>query len=341
MVDALALFFRTHLDLAPPAAMLQQALHAWRDCDLGCLDQPLGSLIRKRLARRLPRVDLDEAEISIGGTTALIIEVSLWCGAADPGNPDELANADPDVTDALEELELFRVRPSVSRDIEVLSGLQGSGAVFKFTATWRVPAETVRTALAPTVLGRQPGLAQRRLDLAAQALGLGGGLAGERLVDPQPDLAQVALRQAVELRRAAARGRRRHGPAQVQAAGPGLRRVLADAVDQRLGGPRIEQRVGRLIRLRQDLRQPLRRGRRGGLRQEGAAPPEAAEERAEERGAGEDAEGPEVARPGEGRDPRPQQQGLVARRARVGERPGADGPWQLDAVSGRGVGAYA
>ena len=152
MVDALALFFRTHLDLAPPAAMLQQALHAWRDCDLGCLDQPLGSLIRKRLARRLPRVDLDEAEISIGGTTALSIEVSLWYGAADPGNPDELANADPDVTDALEELVLFGVRPSVSRDIEALSGLQGSESVFKFTARWRVPAETARTAIDPAVL---------------------------------------------------------------------------------------------------------------------------------------------------------------------------------------------
>ena len=103
MVDALALSLRDQLQLpASPAALLQQARHAWQGCDAGCLAQALGWLLRQRLPRGL--------DVHIGGTTTLLVEVSLQ-----PADAEE----------ALEALVLCGVRPEVHRDDNPPSALWG------------------------------------------------------------------------------------------------------------------------------------------------------------------------------------------------------------------------
>ncbi|HNE17691.1 MAG TPA: hypothetical protein PLL39_16750, partial [Rhodocyclaceae bacterium] len=115
MVDALALSLRDQLQLpASPAALLQQARHAWQGCDAGCLAQALGWLLRQRLPR-----DLD---VHIGGTTTLLVEVSLR-----PADTEE----------ALETLVLCGVRPEVHRDDNPPRAL------------WRVPRAAALTVLGP------------------------------------------------------------------------------------------------------------------------------------------------------------------------------------------------
>ena len=115
MVDALALSLRDQLQLpAAPAALLQQARHAWQGCDAGCLAQALGWLLRQRLPR--------DFYVHIGGTTTLLVEVSLR-----PADTEE----------ALEALVLCGVRPEVHRDDNPPRAL------------WRVPRAAALTVLGP------------------------------------------------------------------------------------------------------------------------------------------------------------------------------------------------